>query len=166
MKPIKASDNSFYLKDMNEKLVFVSEPKMHIELAPKREHEGEIFIFPKLKKGEKTPSEYFKDKEYQKALDGYLAIQKTDSLNRSVNEFIVNRAGYRYLNDDRIDEAIEIFKINIALHPKSSNVYDSMGDAYKRAKDTVKAIEFYKKALAINPENRGSKVNVERLTKK
>lgn len=165
MKPIKASDNSFYLKEMNEKLVFVSEPTMHIELAPKREHEGQKFSYSKLNKGEKTPSEYFKNKEYQKALDGYLAIQKRDSLDPTINEWVLNRLGYRYLNNNKHEEAIEIFKINIALYPKGSNVYDSMGDAYNRAKDTAKAIEFYKKSLDINPENRGSKRSLKKLTK-
>lgn len=165
MEPIKASENSFYLKEMNEKLVFVSEPEMHIELAPKREHDGEKFSFLKLAKGEKTPNEYFKNKEYDKALQGYLAIQKKDSLDRTIRERNLNRLGYYYMGENRMDDAKAIFRINIALYPNSSNTYDSMGDAYRREKDTVKAIEFYKKALAINPENRGSKRNIERLTK-
>jgi tetratricopeptide (TPR) repeat protein len=163
--PLKVSDSSFYLKEMNEKLVFVSKPEMHIELAPKREHDGETFSFSKLNKGEKTPMEYFNNKEYDKALTGYLRIQKKDSLDRTINEWDLNRLGYGYLNDGKSEEAIEIFKINIALHPKKSNVYDSMGDAYHRIKDTVKAIEFYQKSLNINPENRGSKRNLKRLKK-
>ena len=166
MKPIKANDSSFYLKEMNEKLVFVSSPEMHIELAPKREHEGEEFSFIKLKKGEKTPTEYFRNKEYEKALQGYLSIQKKDSLDRNIRQWTLNRLGYDYLREKKYDEAKEMFKINIALYPKSSNTYDSMGDAYLEEKDTIKALEFYKKALSINPENRSSKRHVERLTKK
>ncbi|MBL4604531.1 MAG: tetratricopeptide repeat protein [Flavobacteriaceae bacterium] len=165
MKPIKATENSFYLKEMNEKMVFISEPEMHMEFAPKREHEGEKFSFAKLKKGEKTPSEHFKNKGYQKAVEGYLAIQKNDSLDPTIYQWSLNRMGYRYLNNKKHEEAIEIFKINIALYPNASNVYDSMGDAYKRTKDTVNAIEYYKKCLEINPENRGSKRNLKRLSK-
>ena len=59
----------------------------------------------------------------------------------------------------------EIFKINIALYPKKSLVYDSMGDAFKKEKDTLKAIEFYKKSLAINPENNNSLKNLKRILK-
>ena len=165
MTPIKANDSSFYLKEMNEKLVFVSKPKMHIELAPKREHEGEKFSFLKLEKGQKTPAEYFKNKEYDKALEGYLAIQKRDSLDRTIRERYLNSLGYNYLRENKLEEAKEVFKINIALYPKSSNTYDSMGDAYRREKDTVKALEYYRKAIAINPENRSSKRQIERLTK-
>ncbi|MFD2565773.1 tetratricopeptide repeat protein [Pseudotenacibaculum haliotis] len=165
MVPIKAGDNSFYLKEMNEKLIFVSEPEMHIELAPKREHDGEKFSFLKLAKGEKTPNEYFRNKEYEKALQGYLAIQKRDSLDRTIREWSMNQLGYHYMRENKMEDAKAIFKINIALYPKSSNTYDSMGDAYRKEKDTVKAIEYYKKALAINPENRSSKRQLQKLTK-
>lgn len=166
MTPIKANDSSFYLKEMNEKLVFVSQPEMHIELAPKREHDDEKFSFSKLRPGEKTPVEYFKNKEYDKALAAYQKIKEKDSLDRSIRERNLNSLGYRYLRQDDYEEAIEIFKINIVLYPKSSNTYDSMGDAYRLKRDTIKAIEYYNKALSINPENRGSKRQLERLTKK
>jgi len=38
-----------------------------------------------------------------------------------------------------------------------------MGDAFKKEKDTLKAIEFYKKSLAINPENKNSLKNLKKL---
>ena len=165
MTPIKANDSSFYLKEMNEKLVFISTPEMHIELAEKREHDGKKFHFSKLAKGEKTPMEYFKDREYNKALLGYQAIQKKDSSDQSVNQWVINGIGYDYMRQNKYDEAKEIFQINIALHPKSSNPYDSMGDLYRELNDTIKAVEYYKKALDINPENRSSKRQLKRLTK-
>jgi tetratricopeptide (TPR) repeat protein len=64
---------------------------------------------------------------------------------------------------NKISQAKEIFKINIVLYPKNSLVYDSMGDAFKKEKDTLKAIEFYKKSLAINPENKNSLKNLKKL---
>lgn len=166
MKPIKANDSSFYLKEMNEKLVFVSKPSMHIELAPKREHDGKKYSFSKLENGQKTPSEYFKDGEYDKALQAYLAVKKSDSLDRSVNQWVINNKGYEFMRKNRMEEAKAMFEINIALHPKSSNTYDSMGDFYRKEKDTANAILYYKKALAINPENRSSNRYLKRLTKK
>lgn len=165
MTPIKANDSSFYLKEMNEKLVFISKPEMHIELAEKREHEGEKFNFSKLSEGIKTPLEYFKNKEYEKALEAYLAVQKKDSLDPTIREWSINQTGYQYLRSNKFEEAKEIFKINIALYPHKSNVYDSMGDVFTREKDTVKAIEYYQKSLAINPENRGALRNLKKLKK-
>ena len=165
MQPVKVNDSSFYLKEMNEKLVFYTKPNLRIELASKREHEGEKFVFVKLGENEKTPSEHFADKEYDKALQGYLEIQKKDSLDRNISEWRINDLGYRFLREKKYDEAEAMFKINVALYPKSSNTYDSMGDVYRAKKDTVRAIEFYKKALEINPERRGSKNRIDQLTK-
>lgn len=163
---LKVNDSSFYMKALNEKMVFMSKPTMRIELAPKTEHEGVKYSFKKMGKDEKTPSEYFNNKEYDKALNAYLKIQATDSLNQTINERRLNTYGYRFLRAGKYEEAKEVFKINIALHPKSSNVYDSMADAFFNEGDTINAIEYYKKALKINPENRSSKRQLDRLIKK
>ncbi|WP_438976548.1 tetratricopeptide repeat protein [Polaribacter sp.] len=163
---LKVNDSAFYMKELNEKMLFVSKPKMHIELAPKTEHKGVIYRFDKMEKGEKTPSEYFNDKEYDKALTAFKTIKEKDSLNPNVSERRLNTLAYRFLRNEEYDEAKELFKINMALYPNSSNVYDSMGDLYFSKKDTVNAIIYYKKALAINPENRSSKARLNKLTKK
>ncbi len=163
---LKVNDSAFYMKELNEKMLFISKPKMHIELAPKTEHKGVIYRFEKMEKGEKTPSEYFNDKEYDKALTAFKTIKEKDSLNPNVSERRLNTLAYRFLRNEEYDEAKELFKINMALYPNSSNVYDSMGDLYFSKKDTVNAIIYYKKALAINPENRSSKARLNRLTKK
>ena len=165
MTPIKVNDSSFYLKEMNEKLIFISTPDAHIELAEKREHEGEKFYFIKLTAGEKTALEYFKNKEYTKSLNAYKALQKKDSLDPTIQEWDLNRTGYKYLKANEFEKAKAIFKINIALYPEKSNVYDSMGDAFKKENDTLKAIEYYEKSIAINPENRNSVKNLKKLKK-
>ncbi|MDX8553124.1 hypothetical protein MK851_05720 [Tenacibaculum sp. 1B UA] len=165
LEPLKVNDSSFYVRELNEKLIFnTSEDK--IELAKKREHEGEKYVFKKLKKGEKTPSEHLADGNFEAALKGYKAIKEKDSLSPVIRERNLNRLGYQYLRKDEFENALNVFKINIELYPNSSNTYDSTADAYTRMKDTVNAIEYYKKALAINPENRSSKRNLEKLTLK
>ncbi|WP_339883677.1 hypothetical protein [Polaribacter vadi] len=161
---LKVSDSSFYMKELNEKMIFVSNPTMHIELAPKTEHDGIIYHFDKMAKGEKTPDEYFKAKEYEKALTGYLNIQQKDSLNPTIKERTLNKLGYNYLRNKEYDNAIEIFNINKALYPKSSNVYDALGDGYLAKKDTTNAIVYYQKTLAINPENSNAKKAYKKLT--
>lgn len=163
LKPIKVNDSSFYVKEINEKLIFISKPEMHIELAEKREHKGEKFYFKKLAQEEKTALEYFKNKEYENALNAYIKIQQNDSLDPVIDLYRLNRMGYNYMRENKIEEAKELFLINIALHPYKSLVYDSLGDAFKKEKDTVKAIEYYNKSLAINPENRNSLKNLKKL---
>ena len=154
IKPLKVNDSTFYIKAMNEKFIFKMQPTIHIKLAEKREHKGETYSFNKMLDGEKTPREYLLNKEYDQALMGYLAIQQKDSLDKTIRETTLNRLGYRILNEKKYDIAIEVFIINTKLYPKSSNTYDSLGEAYWRVKDSVKAKENFKKALSINPENR------------
>ena len=165
LKPLKVNDSTFYLAELNEKLIF-NLNKDVIDLAPKKEHEGVIYTFQKLEKGEKIPSEYITNKEFLNALLAYQKIKAKDSLNRIVNERVLNRLGYQYLRDRDFERALGIFKINNTLYPKSSNTYDSMADAYLRMKDTANAVTYYKKALGINPENRSSRRQLEKLTKK
>ncbi|SDS12737.1 Tetratricopeptide repeat-containing protein [Polaribacter sp. KT25b] len=165
IKPLKVTDNSFYMKALNEKMIFVEKPEMHIELAPKTEHDGIIYHFRKMKIDEKTPSEYFKDKDYKKALTAFLEIKKQDSLSPIIKENKINSLGYNYLRKNNIEAALEVFKINVALHPEKSNVYDSLGEAYLRNKDTLNAAINFKKALSINPENRSAKRFLTKVTK-
>jgi tetratricopeptide (TPR) repeat protein len=156
IKPLKVNDSTFYIKEMNEKFIFITKPKTHIKLDEKREHEGVIYTFNKMLEGKKTPREYLLNKEYDKALVGYLAIQKKDSLDKTIRERTFNSLGYQMMNEKKYDIAIDFLKINTKLYPKSSNTFDSLGEAYWRVKDTVKAKENFKKALSINPENRGA----------
>ncbi|MDG1954610.1 MAG: hypothetical protein P8I51_06935 [Polaribacter sp.] len=154
IKPLKVNDSTFYIKDMNEKFIFVMLPKVHIKLAKKREHKGRTYSFNKMLAGKKTPREYLLNKDYNKALEGYLAIQQKDSLDRTIREGTFNNLGYEMMNDKKVEIAIEIFKINTKLYPNSSNTYDSLGDGYRKLKDTANAVLSYKEALSINPENR------------
>lgn len=162
---LKVNDSSFYMKALNEKIVFVRQPKMHIELAPKTEHDGILYHFEKMEKGEKTPDEHFQSKEYSKSLAGFINIQKEDSLNPYIKENRLNSLGYTFIRNKEYDAAIEVLKINTVLYPKSSNVYDSLGDAYLAQKDTINAIKYYREALDINPEKRNAKKAYKKLTK-
>lgn len=163
---LKINDSSFYMKELNEKMLFVSKPEMHIELAPKTEHEGIMYTFKKLKAGEKTPNEYFKAKEYDKALWAFKSIKEKDSLHPAIKEWRINKLGYDFIRKKDLDSALEIFKINTELYPKSSNVFNSLGEAYLLKKDTVNAILSLKKSLSINSENKDSKRLLDKITKK
>ena len=163
---LKVNDSSFYMKELNEKMVFVKNPEMQIELAPKTEHEGVKYHFRKMKDDEKTANEYFEAKEFDSALSAFITIQKKDSLDPAIRENSINRLGYNYIRKKDFNSALEVFKINVALYPKSSNTFDSLGDVYLKMKDSAKAIESYKKALSINPENRSSKRMLKKITEK
>lgn len=164
--PLKVNDSTFYVEALNERMVFVSDPEMHIKLAPKKEHKGEVYQFNKVAPGFKTPLEFFEEKDYENALKAYMSLQQKDSLDPNIREYIINRQGYNLMRSNKLEEAIEMFKVNTHLYPNSSNTFDSLGEAYLQSKDTAQAIENFKKALSINPEKRGAKRMLKRLENK
>lgn len=169
IKPLKVNENTFYVKEMNEKVQFLTNPdnqKEYIVLVPKDENSSIIYNYRKLEDQEKIPREYLKNNQFDKALEGYIAIKEKDSLDLSINEGDLNSLGYRELRENNINDAINIFKINVALHPYSSNVYDSLGEAYTKSGDTALAIVNYNKSLALDSGNARAKRNVNRLEKK
>src|SRR5262249_55103350 len=48
----------------------------------------------------------------------------------AATEVDVNNLGYVLLGAGKVDEAIEMFKKNTREHPKSWNVWDSLGEGY------------------------------------
>ncbi|MDG1040581.1 MAG: hypothetical protein P8H13_06075 [Polaribacter sp.] len=166
IKPLKVNDSTFYIQEMNEKFIFVLQPKVHIKLAAKREHKGKAYVFNKMLASQKTPTAYFLNKEYKKALEGYLAIQEKDSLDKAIDYRTLSSYGYQLITEKKYEEAIELLKINTQLHAKNTSTYNSLANAYLRNKDTVNAIKTYTKALSIHPENTTSKRALKRITKK
>jgi tetratricopeptide (TPR) repeat protein len=81
----------------------------------------------------------------------------------NVSEQEINSLGYMLLRDDKIDDAIAIFKLNVAEHPKSWNVYDSLGEAYMKKGENELAIENYQKSLELNPNNENGKDMLKKL---
>jgi len=164
--PLKVNDSTFYVKSLNEKIVFVLGSETFIKLAPKKEHEGKLYHFTKLKGNKKTGWEYFEEKDYENALKAYIEVKERDSLDPVIQEWRLNRLGYKFLNEKKFEEAKAIFNINISLYPHKSNVYDSMADAYAREDDVENAMKFYNLALKINPENRRALRYIEEQKKK
>jgi len=70
-----------------------------------------------------------------------------------IDEGEINTLGYRLIGSQRIEEAIEIFKINVEEFPESWNVYDSLGEAYMVQGKNDLAIEYYEKSIELNPNN-------------
>ena len=79
------------------------------------------------------------------------------------DELSFNGIGYFLLSSNYIPEAIEIFKMNVIVHPESANVYDSLGEAYHKNGDKEFAIKNYKKSLALNPENENARKILKEL---
>ncbi|NIR52311.1 tetratricopeptide repeat protein, partial [candidate division KSB1 bacterium] len=80
-----------------------------------------------------------------------------------LNERQINILGYKLLNNGRTDDAIDVFKLNVAAFPNSANTYDSLGEAYMKAGMKEPAIQNYKKSLELNPDNSNAVAMLKRL---
>ncbi|MEL6835423.1 MAG: serine hydrolase [Bacteroidota bacterium] len=60
--------------------------------------------------------------------------------------------GYWLLDRGKNQEALDVFMFMIELEPEHAGWHDSVADAYVAMEDTAKAIEWYEKALELNPE--------------
>jgi tetratricopeptide (TPR) repeat protein len=80
---------------------------------------------------------------------------KADPMNAYVDTVWPLRVVGRLLMNvhKRFPDAIEIFKFNIAEHPRSDFALFTLGEAYERSGDVKQAIENYEKSLALNPKN-------------
>jgi len=76
----------------------------------------------------------------------------------------LNRLGYQLLQQKKVTGAIEIFKLNVEMYPQSSNVYESLGEAYMVNGDKELSIANYKKSLELDPNNANAKVKLGSLT--
>ncbi|HSC45846.1 MAG TPA: serine hydrolase [Candidatus Acidoferrum sp.] len=80
-------------------------------------------------------------------------------------EFVLNATGYMALREGKKEEAIRLFERNVQEYPESSNVYDSLGEAYAAAGKKELAIENYEKAVKLDPKNENAKEWLKKLRK-
>jgi tetratricopeptide (TPR) repeat protein len=88
------------------------------------------------------------------AINDYEAIKRTNLMNEFyLSEGVLNDIAYGLLGAGATDDAIRVFELNVAEYPEAPNTYDSLGEAYMKNGDKERAIELYRKSLALNPDN-------------
>jgi uncharacterized membrane protein len=75
----------------------------------------------------------------------------------------LNNLGYEFIRANKFKEAVGILKLNVEAYPQSSNVYDSLGEAYMDDDNKPLAIANYQKSIELNPKNRGAVVMLQKL---
>lgn len=96
------------------------------------------------------------------------AVEKFDALKNetdvfSLRENEMNMLGYEMLAENRLDEALGVFKLNVREYPKSYNVYDSCGEALLKKGIKDSAIVYYRKSLELNPRSKSGIKVLEEL---
>lgn len=69
------------------------------------------------------------------------------------SEAEVNALGYQMMNAGKMDEALTLFRKNVADYPRSWNVYDSLAEALAKKGDKRGALQNYQRALDMAPDD-------------
>lgn len=97
------------------------------------------------------------------AIETYHRLKRDEPDAYNFAEGQVNLLGYKLLRRGRADDALAIFTLNAETHPESSNVYDSLGEAFATIGDLENALQSYRKALALDPTSANAMEMVRRL---
>jgi len=81
--------------------------------------------------------------------DATSAAQLRDEALKVATEADVNAYGYELMGAGKVDEAIAVFRKNVADHPGSWNTYDSLGEALAQKGLAAEAVTQYTKALGM-----------------
>ncbi len=85
----------------------------------------------------------------------------------SFTEDLLNTLGYQMLAEERVQDAIAIFELNVAEYPEVANPYDSLGEAYERMGRLEGARRQYERAVALgaqHPSVATFQENLDRVT--
>ena len=109
--------------------------------------------------------ELLRNQSVQEAIDYYDAFHKENPRIPLFTERQINALGYEFLFDNKYDDAIALFQLNVKVFPESFNVYDSLAEGYMGNEQYDLAIINYKKSLEINPDNSNAVEKLKEIEK-
>lgn len=156
------SDSEFIRTDQNIRYTFVRNAGGKVEALKLRFDDGTLQA-NLISKDTLVPFELVMAGRAEEAIEAYRKIKKEKPNNSAVAEDRLNNLGYALLQQKKIAEAIVVLKANVELYPQSSNVYDSLGEAYMLNGNKDLAILNYKKSLELNPQNSNAVTMLKKL---
>lgn len=99
---------------------------------------------------------------YKKAIDEVKKMMKPNS-DFTLPENEINGWGYKLVNQKRLPDALEIFKLNVFLYPASANTYDSLAEIYAELGENALAIKNYEQSLKLDPQNKNAAEQLKKL---
>jgi len=106
------------------------------------------------------------EKDVKAAIEQYETLKNDHPKEYNFLVGELNNLGYYLLTGKkRIEDAIEIFKLNIKVYPKYANGYDSLAEAYMISGDKNLAIKNYAKSLELDPNNTNAVEKLNLLVK-
>ena len=75
----------------------------------------------------------------------------------------LNALGYRLLREGREADAIAVFELNVRVHPRYANGWDSLGEAYVQVRRRDAAVAAFRRALELDPDMAPARAWLRRL---
>jgi CubicO group peptidase (beta-lactamase class C family) len=97
------------------------------------------------------------------ALENFGKVKSRGLEHYNTDEDEIVELGYDLLNIKRIFEAITVFNINVELHGRSPNAYNSLGEACFKAGKYQEALANYQKALELDPGNENVSMMIQKI---
>lgn len=87
------------------------------------------------------------------AIELYQQLKASKNAAFIFNENQLNYLGSELRRDKKMKGAIKIYELNLKEYPKSTLVYESLGETYKRNKNKKMAIKYFETAFELDPQN-------------
>lgn len=156
------SETEFARADANVRYAFVRNASGKVDKVQIRFDGGESTA-PRVSDDVIIPIELLMAGKIDEAIEAYKKIKAEKPDNPAVAEARLNDIGYGLLRQNKVSEAIGVFRVNVVLYPQSSNVYDSLGEAYAVKGDKERAIANYRRSLELDPKNKNAVEQLKRL---
>lgn len=163
MLPI--SETEFIRTDQNVRYIFVRGADGKVSAINIRLQQGGGQA-TRISEETQVPFEMLMAGRVSEAIEAYRKIKRETPSNNVVAAGRLNNLGYTLLRQKKVAEAIALFKLNVELYPQSSNVYDSLAEAYMANGDKELAIANYKKSLELDPQNKNAVDMLKKLEEK
>jgi CubicO group peptidase (beta-lactamase class C family) len=124
---------------------------------------GQPFEMPKQSIAEVLMKTITERGDVAAAIRQYRELKATQAAAYSFAEGELNTLGYQLLGAKKMKEAIEIFKLNVEVYPQAANPYDSLAEAYLTAGERELALQNYRKAVELNPQNSNAVAIIKNL---
>lgn len=136
------------------------EDEDHFSIPSYGFYRGLLFVFD----GFKIPLNTLGSRRTSDILEHYRKFQTRMGAAIPPPGKLIDQVGLFYLNEKKVDQAIDFLKVNEIHYSNSFVTYQSLGDAFKAKGNIEMAVQYYKKSLTLNPGNSKAKKSIDELT--
>ena len=99
----------------------------------------------------------YKEKGIDSALERYAKLKEKEAATYKIDEWELNRIGYKIMHEDQDLEAAEkVFSLNIKEYPEAANPNDSYADYLIVAGNEEEAKKYLKKSISMTKQGKGT----------